>query len=815
MSLRTALGLAFALAAGAVGLPEPAPALNDEGLQEGLGFEITPPRLSFADGSVSFLRSGDDDWSPARVNTPLAAGDELYSAEGSNLELQIGARASVRGGEKTQLGLTSLEPDFLQFRLTSGHLALDLRTLKPGQTIEVATPHAAFTVERTGYYRVEVAPDASSFTSRRGGSAQLTLPSGVPAEVASGEQVVVKGDGQLETYAAPDLDTWDRWNYARTDDQQGTVSARYVPSDVYGVSDLDAYGDWRVVPTYGSVWVPRRVAVGWVPYSTGTWLHDPYYGWSWVDDAPWGWAPYHYGRWVYVSGFWGWYPGPVIARAYYAPALVAFYGGGVSFGIRPSVGWVALGWGEPLIPWWGPTYFRGRPCWTGWHGKRDSHWAHHGGHHHGGHRDGRHGGHHGDGHDRDRWDRDRDHRGDGDHDRDRWDRDRDGNFHRYKNAQVKDAIVATDRDHFGRRSKSGERTWRARADQLKPLDRDLDVAPDASSRVARRGRAERPPRELGERAVVATRAPANERGFAARGDAERASWRESRDDGDRARTAAAGREPQGSARGFTQGTPRTRVVEPKRDDRNGQDRNRQRVAAAERPSFDRSDAVPRTPPPSARIERPARNGRDGERNQSEARGGSARRATPPEPPARLEQPTHRRHFDASRDRGERVRAPREAAPAPPREPARASRRGDERGGDERDPRWAQRTRPNTEALPRVDAAPPRRSERAQPPRAESAPRWSQRQAPQREAVAAPRVERSAPRVERSAPRADAGRAFDSGSRGGSRDGGSSGGSWQRSGRSDGGNAGGGRSRGDGGGRGSWQGGGRGGEGRGR
>src|SRR5262249_39068724 len=87
------------------------------------GFERTRPRLSFTDGQVSFWRPGASDWAPALVNTPLASGDALYAAESSNLELQVGASAFVRAGEATQLGLTSLEPDFLQLRVTSGHLS--------------------------------------------------------------------------------------------------------------------------------------------------------------------------------------------------------------------------------------------------------------------------------------------------------------------------------------------------------------------------------------------------------------------------------------------------------------------------------------------------------------------------------------------------------------------------------------------------------------------------------------------------------------------------------------------------------------------
>ncbi|HYB42832.1 MAG TPA: DUF6600 domain-containing protein, partial [Candidatus Methylomirabilis sp.] len=134
------------------------------------------------------------------------------------------------------------------------------------------------------------------------------------------------------------------------------------------------YGNWRVVPNYGSVWVPSSAPAGWAPYTTGSWTLDPFYGWTWVDTAPWGWAPYHYGRWVFVDGFWAWAPGPVVVRPLYAPALVAFLGvPGATVAVKvggPPVGWVALGWGEPIVPWWGPVGFVHVPWWGGWGGPR-------------------------------------------------------------------------------------------------------------------------------------------------------------------------------------------------------------------------------------------------------------------------------------------------------------------------------------------------------------------------------------------------------------------------------------------------------------
>src|SRR5262249_17768684 len=122
----------------------------------------TPPRLSFADGDVSYFRPGAPDWGPAPGNTARSPGDELYTGNRGNLELQVGARAFVRAWGDSQLGLVNHEPDFLQIKVTAGHVSLDLRTVESGRTIELDTPHAAFTIERPGYYRVDVTDTGSS-----------------------------------------------------------------------------------------------------------------------------------------------------------------------------------------------------------------------------------------------------------------------------------------------------------------------------------------------------------------------------------------------------------------------------------------------------------------------------------------------------------------------------------------------------------------------------------------------------------------------------------------------------------------------------
>ena len=444
----------------------------------------TPPRLSYIDGQVSFWRPGAEDWTPAQPNIALAPGDELYTGHPGNIELQIGPRAFVRAWGDTQLGLANQVSDLLQLRVTTGYVALDVRGVEPGRAIEVDTPHAAFTIDRPGYYRVDVAAERTSFIARRAGQATMTRPDGPAVVVAPSEEVVVDAGAApaVQSFVAPDPDVWDRWNQARTDELLDSVSSRYVPQGVYGIDDLDHHGDWRVVPTYGAVWMPHAMPAGWAPYTTGRWVWDPRFGWTWVDTAVWGWAPYHHGRWVYLDGLWAWAPGPIVARPVYAPALVAFFsapGIRVSVGV-PFVSWVALGWGEPVVPWWGRPGFIGRPAWIGWGGPRIVNNVV----------------------------------------INRTTVVNVNEIHVYRNATVPRAIVAVPPARFGRAQVQESRVTEIDPRRLEPVRGPLRVSRDAASLAPASGRATRPPEAVLSRPVVATRpAPRREPDARARRDA--------------------------------------------------------------------------------------------------------------------------------------------------------------------------------------------------------------------------------------------------------------------------------------------------------
>jgi hypothetical protein len=153
-------------------------------------------------------------------------------------------------------------------------------------------------------------------------------------------------------------DDFEDWALARDERENESGSARYVSRDIDGYYDLDENGDWQNDPDYGAIWVPRGVAVGWAPYHDGHWVWLNPWGWTWVDAQPWGFAPFHYGRWAYTRGYWGWVPGPVVVRPVYAPALVAFVGGGPGgFGMSVGFGggfagvaWFPLGPRDVYLP---------------------------------------------------------------------------------------------------------------------------------------------------------------------------------------------------------------------------------------------------------------------------------------------------------------------------------------------------------------------------------------------------------------------------------------------------------------------------------
>src|SRR6266704_3022581 len=271
-------------------------------------------RLSFLRGAVSFRPAGGDDWADASLNYPLTTGDHIWSDDDGRAEVSLGSTA-IRLARYTAVGFLDLDDHTSQLRLSPGSVQVRLRNLEEDDSFEIDTPNGAISLLRPGSYVVDVdsTGDTTIVTVRRG-EAEVTA-AGSSFSVRSDQAATLVGT-DWPTYDVHDPlapDEWEDWCASRDRRADNARSASYVSRDMPGYEDLDDYGDWRVTPTYGAVWVPRGVVGGWAPYRYGHWAWVEPWGWTWIDDAPRGFAPFHYGRWVYWQGGWGWVPGRAVA----------------------------------------------------------------------------------------------------------------------------------------------------------------------------------------------------------------------------------------------------------------------------------------------------------------------------------------------------------------------------------------------------------------------------------------------------------------------------------------------------------------------
>src|SRR5580704_10764012 len=304
----------------------------DQPMPSTSGNQTDPPGrvagLGYMTGSVSIQPQGTGDWVQGSLNRPLTNADNIWADKDSRAELNLGTGV-MRISSESSLTLTNVTNDTVQVQLHQGTLNVHIRKLYSGEVYEIDTPNQAFTVTKSGEYRFDVDPNGdTTLVTVWKGEGEAT-GQGPAVRVHEGQQARFSNGNSMahQISDAPAPDGFDDWCKVRDKREDNSVSARYVAPGVVGTEDLDEYGSWRDEPQYGHVWVPTSVEPGWAPYHNGHWAWVDPWGWTWVDDAPWGFAPFHYGRWVDFGPYWGWAPGPYWERPFYAPALVAWFGG--------------------------------------------------------------------------------------------------------------------------------------------------------------------------------------------------------------------------------------------------------------------------------------------------------------------------------------------------------------------------------------------------------------------------------------------------------------------------------------------------------
>ena len=253
-------------------------------------------RLSELNGQVWLYSPDTAEWVSASRNRPLTSGDRLATDPGARAELQVGSTI-LRLDASSELEVVQLDDDNISLQLHGGSMSARVRNLTDAGEVDVQTEEGRFVLQRAGRYRIDRDRPASHLTVYsgqavyEGPNSALTVNAGQRAEFW-----LDSSNAAQYSLSSPVSDDFFGWNGERDRGTDRIVAPRYVSAEMTGVEELDRYGSWDQNTEYGALWVPRGVAVGWAPYSTGHWAYVRPWGWTWVDDAPWGFAPFHYGR---------------------------------------------------------------------------------------------------------------------------------------------------------------------------------------------------------------------------------------------------------------------------------------------------------------------------------------------------------------------------------------------------------------------------------------------------------------------------------------------------------------------------------------
>jgi hypothetical protein len=298
-------------------------------------------RITLTNGDVQIRRAGSKEWEEAAPNVPLLEGDRLATGDNSYLEIQFNNRNYLRVDEYSILQIVTLRNEGIALSLPEGSLSLRLSDFKrEKEYFEIDAPNMTVAARKEGLYRIDSPRESRSdrevlVTVTGGGEARVyTESSGFSIRNGRQARVFLDGDyaGEFELTAARSFsDDFDRWVGEREDklSRRRSDYAYYDPQ-IYGADELYDYGEWVYTNDYGYVWRPYRNVIAsyrdWSPYRYGHWRYLPSYGWTWIADEPWGWATSHYGRWVYINGYWNWCPYDSwrSRRIYWQPSLAIF-----------------------------------------------------------------------------------------------------------------------------------------------------------------------------------------------------------------------------------------------------------------------------------------------------------------------------------------------------------------------------------------------------------------------------------------------------------------------------------------------------------
>src|SRR5258708_24955670 len=111
-------------------------------------------RVSFVSGNLAIHTPGQNEWSAAAVNYPVATGTSLWTEPDARAEIRIGPN-TIAMASSTELDVGRLTAPVTQINLPQGRLYLHVRQLDGTHTFEIAIPRGGVLLLQPGSYDID------------------------------------------------------------------------------------------------------------------------------------------------------------------------------------------------------------------------------------------------------------------------------------------------------------------------------------------------------------------------------------------------------------------------------------------------------------------------------------------------------------------------------------------------------------------------------------------------------------------------------------------------------------------------------------
>ena len=280
-------------------------------------------RLSDVEGTVQIDRATGDGFEKAFLNLPVIEGSHLKTGADGRAEVEFEDGSALRLAPDSELAFTHLAlgddgQKLSTVQLVSGTAYANLHG-KKGDQFQLNFAQESITVPDSAHFRVALTGSTSATVAVFKGNVSASGPSGqfevaekhgATIDLANTDPANKDAFVIAKNYEQDELDGWDRRQNDYHDRYASAGNSSFSSPYGYGVSDLNYYGNFMMVPGYGNVWQPYFAGAGWSPFMDGGWAFYPGMGYMWVSAYPWGWMPYTYGNWAFIPGYgWVWEPG--------------------------------------------------------------------------------------------------------------------------------------------------------------------------------------------------------------------------------------------------------------------------------------------------------------------------------------------------------------------------------------------------------------------------------------------------------------------------------------------------------------------------